>query len=571
MPCGRMVSFAILAALCIAGCVRQPPDPMHLFETAMRGDEGQVRRLIRRGVDVNARFGKSASTALHVAARRNATGICRALLDAGADPNAKTTRGETPLQMAVLTESCDVIRILADEGADLGMAGFCGMTALHLAAARGKLASVQALIAAGADVNAVRVGGGTPLSMVDPHRPAPDGGDPPRQIIEALRKAGGYDSSLYSGLSAVQALCYAAGRGDVAALGQMLEKGMEPNAVLGVLGGDWHLNQLASRWQGFRGDGTVPLHWACVADRHKAAELLITHGADVDAVDGNGCTPLSYAASNAGADLVQMLLEKGADANRGDPSPVLCAMRRKEGGAQVLKSLLAHGADPNRPDASGDRPLHAVAVGDATDAVEMARLLLDAGADANANGWNEETPLEQCHPTETGRALADLLCQRGARLTLRAAIQQGKTREALDLVAKGVDLYVRPESESMMYTMVDWALAHGQKEVARALQRRGVRMSMGYAICAGHPEEVDRRLRDGESPNEYIDEESYLMCAVAGGHAEVVRLLLEHGAKVNVEDIDGCTALDLALQSGDGAMARLLRRYGGRRGSGRGW
>jgi len=571
MPCGRMVSFAILAALCIAGCVRQPPEPMHLFEAAIRGDEGQVRRLIRRGVDVNARFGKSATTALHVAARRNATGISRALLDAGADPNAKTTRGETPLQVAVLTGSCDVIRILADGGADLGMVGVSGMTALHLAAASGRLASVQALIAAGADANAVSVGGGTPLSMVDPDRPSPDGGDPPREIIRALREAGGYDSSLYSGLSAAQALCYAAGRGDVAALGEMLEKGLEPNAVLGVLGGDYRLNQLASRWQGFRGAGTVPLHWACVADQRDAAELLITHGADTDAVDEGGCTPLCYAASNAGADLVQMLLEKGADANQGDPSPVLCAVWRKEGGARLLKSLLAHGADPDRPRADGDRPLHAVAGSDATDALEMARLLLDAGADANAKGWSDATPLDLCDSSEHGRALASLLLERGARLTLRSAITQRKTREALDLVAKGVDLYVRPQADSMVYTMVDWALTHGQEDVARAVQRKGVRMSMWYAICAGHPEEVERRLRDGESPNGYIDDGSYLMCAVNGGHAQVARLLLEHGAKVNGEDPYGHTALDLALQRGDGAMARLLRRYGARRGSGRGW
>src|SRR5215813_3667399 len=61
-------------------------------------------------------------------------------------------------------------------------------------------------------------------------------------------------------------------------------------------------------------DGTTPLHWAARADEGMIARDLLAAGAKATAVNRYGVTPLSLAANNASADLVDILLNAGADA-----------------------------------------------------------------------------------------------------------------------------------------------------------------------------------------------------------------------------------------------------------------
>ncbi|MBK8477679.1 MAG: ankyrin repeat domain-containing protein [Opitutaceae bacterium] len=55
------------------------------------------------------------------------------------------------------------------------------------------------------------------------------------------------------------------------------------------------------------------LHEAVVGGHHAIVELLIAHGAEIDAKDSNGTTPLMEAASVGDLDLIQKLLRAGAD------------------------------------------------------------------------------------------------------------------------------------------------------------------------------------------------------------------------------------------------------------------
>jgi len=61
-------------------------------------------------------------------------------------------------------------------------------------------------------------------------------------------------------------------------------------------------------------DGTTALHWAARADDAMTARLLVAAGANANAVNRYGVTPLSLAANNASAELVDVLLKAGADA-----------------------------------------------------------------------------------------------------------------------------------------------------------------------------------------------------------------------------------------------------------------
>src|SRR5258708_3394493 len=67
---------------------------------ARNGDAAQIRALAARGADVNERAGVNGWTPLEHAIHKNQLGSVQALLDAGADPNAASPGGMTPLIMA---------------------------------------------------------------------------------------------------------------------------------------------------------------------------------------------------------------------------------------------------------------------------------------------------------------------------------------------------------------------------------------------------------------------------------------------------------------------------------------
>jgi uncharacterized protein len=89
-------------------------------------------------------------------------------------------------------------------------------------------------------------------------------------------------------------LVHAAVKGDVAVVNALLAFGADANSTV---------------------TGSSPLYAAVWHHRLEAAEALIAHGANVNAVEPSGVTPLVTAASNGDDPLVRLLLSHGADAN----------------------------------------------------------------------------------------------------------------------------------------------------------------------------------------------------------------------------------------------------------------
>ena len=140
------------------------------------------------------------------------------------------------------------------------------------------------------------------------------------------------------------------------------------------------------RWADMSND--TPLHYAVVGDYPETVNLLLLAGADVNARNLRGGTPLFYTHVESVADL---LLRSGADPNAQNEygrTPLFCRDECFDPypTEALARLFLAHGADVNARDHQGMRPLHLAP----TD--EMAVLLLDHGADPFATDNEDNLP-----------------------------------------------------------------------------------------------------------------------------------------------------------------------------------
>jgi ankyrin repeat protein len=127
---------------------------MTLPKAAETGNSSEVQRLIYQAAPVDERGGSMDETALTIAARHGNLGIVKTLLKAGADINARTKYGDTPLTAATCFCHANVAEYLIERGADVNVKndGY-GSTPLMLASECNDVEIVKALINKGANVN----------------------------------------------------------------------------------------------------------------------------------------------------------------------------------------------------------------------------------------------------------------------------------------------------------------------------------------------------------------------------------------------------------------------------------
>jgi len=328
-----------------------------LIVAAAAGEEEMVALLLAITVKVDdLHHDKSAMSALMAAASNGSIPIVQQILEAGAVINLRNTDGVTALMHAAVLSHVDVVNHLLNAGADLHATDNDGFDALVAAATGGSAAVSQLLLDKGLDVNVMAGSGGAPLSiaakagaadcvkvlleakaLVDARaqpseafsaeianlQAQSDEGmtepeiDAKRQRIDAYFEAGttalmhaaalghtevvkllvdaGADASL-TDPSGQTPLIYAANSGSVRSVVLLLEsKTANPNDMVG------------------EGANAMPLlvH-AMASGAESISELLIQHGAKVDAVEG-GVAPLLLAAQAGSTKLVSLLIDKGVD------------------------------------------------------------------------------------------------------------------------------------------------------------------------------------------------------------------------------------------------------------------
>ena len=142
----------------------------------------------------------------------------------------------------------------------------------------------------------------------------------------------------------------------------------------------------------------TPLYWACVKGHVDIVRLLLNRGADVDVKNYYG-TALYWACKRGHAEIARFLIDAGAKVNFPKGSallPLSGACENKD--PYLVKFLLATGAKANGKDHFySNSPLHFACTG------EIARLLLEAGADINAKNEKDDTPIHAA--AHAGRAV----------------------------------------------------------------------------------------------------------------------------------------------------------------------
>ncbi|MBP2681125.1 MAG: uncharacterized protein H6Q78_988, partial [Candidatus Krumholzibacteriota bacterium] len=219
-------------------------------------------------------------------------------------------------------------------------------------------------------------------------------------------------------------------------------------------------------------------------------------------------------------------------------------------------------------------PLHIAAT---TGNVEIARLLLDAGADIDAGDADNSTALGVAAMRRHAE-MVDLLIARGADVNRRdrkadcplSFAAYGRDEAIIQkLLDAGADIYYRaPGGETLLHvaaprglkTFVTYLLDHGA-EIDALAHDGGT--PLGYAALRGQAEIVRLLLERGANPNPTQAEQlPPLVFTTWQNQAECARILLEHGAKVDQPFFGGETILMRVAETGTPEMTALLIEHG---------
>lgn len=560
--------------------------PVLLAAAGGEDDAVGVKLLLKHKARVDAR-GRLNRSALHVACLAGNAEIAQALLEAGADVNARDEHAVAPLLEAARAGSAATLRVLAARRPDAGVSDNTGRNALAIAcqSSRGDGGLIEQLLALGVDPqqvcgdgrrpidDAVAAGRWSLVARLDPRYPLPacvsDSAEeladvPPLSRLRVALEARRHDHVR----ELVPMLAHASE--EIAALLVELAPKLDPIALRLLLpacdgvapdaAGDSLMFRLLARGvfaeaaicalleRGGQpsGQGGLARYTAAgtneTGDANAAETLaldLIARGADAFGAHSDGTPPLLLAIRRDWPRVVAALLATGVDPEARDargamPLLTACALGQED----AVRQLVAHGAQPGTRAADGQT---ALGLALSSGRREIARWL-------DWSGW----PLPR-------RALrsADLpaAAKEGDIGAVSRLLDLGLPIDALD--AQGCSALLRASGGGHI-ALVEELLVRGADP---ALSARSGATCLSAALSMRQDAIVQTLLAHGVAPEQALPGGiTPLMVAAALGQTKGVQALLAHGANAQAADDEGGTALHAAAQFGFAARdkARVL-------------
>lgn len=366
----------------------------------------------------------------------------------------------------------DTVRALVADGVDPDTRGSFDTPALHWLVRVNEVESVRLLLEAGADVNSLTGLGISALSL------AVESGSPAMVML-------------------------------------LLEHGANANGVLTA--------------------GESLLMSAAAVGVKDTVVALLEHGADISYRDPEyDQSVLMIAAREGHTDIVALLLEKGADPNAATkigPAPGFIAPNSMRGfgfGVGILRGGVPKDRGRREPQPGGMTPLHYAA---RHNHVDIAQLLLDAGAELNAKEANGIWPLLMAISNNNMSMAHFLLGKDGVLLNDQDWYGRSPIWEAVNVRNLYVhnSTYVNGIDRAAVLPLIEALIAAGADLNVRTKETPPVRHHL--LEITGTLEWVDFT---GQTP--------FLSAALAGD-VTVMKLLLEHGADPNIHTFEGTSPL----------------------------
>ena len=626
-----VLGICILCITCLCACSRdEKPKMSPLMKAVATGNAPRVEKLLAQGADVLEVHPQTQETPLMLAVKYPI--ILEMLLEKDdSNINAQTKDGWTALIFAsTLPTPKQSVELLLKHGADTEIKGRNGRTAISWAAGSGHTEALQALITAKADINTLDNEHQTPLMWA-----ATIGN---KNAVRLLLQAGADVNIVDNNGSAVfmrsnrttipmpgniqlntslvsyglSPLHWAAMKDNTHLINSLIRQDMSPDITdpngqtplmrAAILGQNKAIRTLLNKGADIHArdkNGNTPLMWAVSSsDYPKTVKLLLMHGARIDDKNNEGITPLMWAAALGLNNSVKLLLEKQANPNLLDnKGRSAFTWTVQNGHLDTTYLLLDSGRGkrkkisfyvpgmfifnlPEKFEHSGikldiEKPISGEGENPLMLAIRFNNLslvkrLIEMGSNINATDIEGLTPITLAALYESSSQIINLLVQAGANVNNQS--DEGKDFPLLfaaaynnkelieELLKNGANVHLKNiDGETPLFRA---STLYFQINLIKDMEKDGLTPEpLPQDAAQKHAEIAKILIQHGANVNETNNEnKTPLLWAVSlPGHAPIVKVLLDAGADIHHQNNKGRDALAIAKDTNDPEILKLLQ------------